>query len=157
PPGGGFVRRDDLLGEFEDVGHHPLVDEREKVLFRFDVVVERPFAQSNRVAQLGGTGRVVAALREQPRRGVDDAAPARLPTRVSLHAHAHAFRPLTPWSDPCRAPGAEVADRGPSIRRQPGTGPADAWSKESTLSRVRANRVRQPALAENAHKGCAGC
>jgi len=64
-------RGDDArLGEERD--EDPVLDLDEEVLLRADVVVERALPQSDRVAELSGTGGGVPLLGEQARRRVDD-------------------------------------------------------------------------------------
>ena len=74
----------DAIGADHHLVHHPVVDGGEELLLRPDVVVEGALAETVDRAQLRDAGGVVAASREDLRRGVDDRVATRLPLRAAL-------------------------------------------------------------------------
>ena len=77
------ARLGDSIGAEHHLVHHPIVDRGEELLLRPDVVVEGALAETVDLAQLGDAGGVVALLREDLRRGVDDHVATRLPLRAA--------------------------------------------------------------------------
>ena len=73
------ARVGDAIGAEHHLVHHPIVDRGEELFLRIDVVVERALAETVDRAQLRDAGGVIAAAREDPRRGVDDLVATRLP------------------------------------------------------------------------------
>ncbi len=77
------ARGGDAIRAEHHLVHHAIVDRGEELLLRSDVVVERALAETVDRAQLRDARRVVAAPREDPRRGVDDHVATRLPLRAA--------------------------------------------------------------------------
>ena len=117
----------DPVGAEHHLVHHPVVDRGEELLLRPDVVVERALAEAVDLAQLGDAGGVVAAPREDLRRGVDDRVATRLPLRAASGSSLVAVRAIDPTvpgrhgiSDLATAAGASRRRRA-ALRSRPPT------------------------------------
>ena len=72
PFGRRALQGDGLVSRREHVHDDSIVDERQQIFFRVDVVVKGTASESDRVAQLGDPSGVISLRREEPSRLVDD-------------------------------------------------------------------------------------